>query len=273
MSGFIAQLFDICFTIFGIKFDIGNIAKTVVDLCKWNKITSTELWSMAKTLNEIFVPIGISLLTMFFMIDLIKKMMEVDRISWERVAMSIVRMLIFKTLILHSYQLLNSIMSIANDSLLTVLNKLGGTTALPSLTKQIADVIDSMDGFLAEVMMAVLVVMLYLPMMGTLIGVIVQILQRLGKLLLSFCTAPIPLGIGVWEDGSGVGKKFIMSVVALGLEAILIVICVYIYSKGIGSLKHANALSTMIGIMTLNGFLLAIISYMNQMAEKLTGGN
>lgn len=273
MGEFISKLFDISFKIFGIKFDIGNIAKTVTDLCNWNKITSTGIWSVAETLNSAMIPLGLSLLTIFFMIDLINKCMDVERFSWEKIAMSIVRMLIFKTLILHSYELLNSIMSVANDWLLITLDSLGGSGAIPSLTKQITKLIDGMDGFIAQILMAVFVIMLYLPMIGTLIGVIVQIIVRIAKIILSFAIAPIPLGIGYWEDGASVGKKFIMTVIAYGLEAILIVILVYIYGKGLSTLGKANALSMMIAIMTLNGFLLAAIMMMNQLAEKWTGGN
>ena len=272
MGDLIANLFDISFKLFGMSFDLGNLAQTVINLCTWSKITSTSIWSMAQTLNSAIVPLGLSLLTLFAMIDLIKKTMEVDRVSWERVAMSLIRFLIFKMFITNSYAFLSSIMTIGSEWIGTVVSSLGGAGSVISLADQIKELINQ-GNIIDQLVMACAVLLLYLPMMGTLVGVVVQILIRVGKIILHFAFAPVPLAIGTWEDGAGTGKKFIMSSVALALEGLLIVVCAYIYSKGLSSLADANAISKMIAIMVMNGFFMAIVAMLSNLAEKWTGGN
>ena len=95
---------------------------------------------------------------------------------------------------------------------------------------------------------------------------------RIGKLILSFAFSPIPIAIGTWEDGQNVCKRFIMSTIALGIEASMIVVATAIYSLSLSTLSDASSISSMIAIMFLNGFLMAMISMTSNMAEKWTGG-
>lgn len=272
MGELISFLFDISFKLFGITFDLGNLAKTVIDLCTWSKITSTTLWSMARTLNSAIIPLGLSLLTLFAIIDLIKKAMEVDRISWERIVISFVRFMIFKMFIVNSYEFMSTIMTIGSDWVATIVQSLGGTNGTLSLAEEIKDIVNE-GNIINNIIMAGAVLLLYLPMIGTLVGVVVQIFMRVAKVILHFAFAPVPLAVGTWEDGAGVGKKFIMSTVALSLEALMIVVCSYIYSMGLSSIADANAISKMIAIMTLNGFFMVIVGLLSNLAEKWTGGN
>ncbi len=265
-------LFGISFNIFGITFDLNNLAATVTNLCNWNTISSTTLWSLAQSLHSVIVPFGLSLLTLFAMLDLLKKAMEVERLTWERVAMAIVRFLIFKMLIENSFRLLTAIMAISNDILTRALSALGSLGSSPSLSEMVAGLFDGL-GIIDTVIMVALLLLLYLPLIGTVVGVIVQVFVRIAKLILHFAYAPIPLAVGTWEDGVGVGKRFIMSTAALGVEALLIVACVQIYSMGMSQISNANAVSTMVAIMLLNGFLMFMISLTNQLAEKWTGGS
>ncbi|MFR5329315.1 MAG: hypothetical protein ACLTFV_24400 [[Clostridium] innocuum] len=109
------SLMDIAFSLFGFDIDIGNLGLTAKGLCDWTKISSSEFGTIAETLNGAFVSVGLQLLTVFVMIDLIKKAMEIDRISWERIVMSVARFLIFKMLITYSYEFLNMIMKIGQQ--------------------------------------------------------------------------------------------------------------------------------------------------------------
>ena len=86
--GEIAQsLLDIAFSLFGFNIDLGNMGLTAKEFCDWNTITASEFGTLAEILNSAFVSLGLNLLTVFVMIDLIKKAMEIDRISWERIIM------------------------------------------------------------------------------------------------------------------------------------------------------------------------------------------
>ena len=110
MADLIESLFKISFTILGIKIDIGDFVGTIRSLCNWTTITNTSIWDIASKLHTLIVPLGLSLLTLFFLLDLAKKAMEVERLSWERIVFSFIRFLIFKMLIENSFQLMTSIM-------------------------------------------------------------------------------------------------------------------------------------------------------------------
>ena len=63
------------------------------------------------------------------MINLIKKSMEIDRISWERVTMSFVSFLLLKYFIMNGYTFLSTIMNIVNDIFITVSNALSNNNS------------------------------------------------------------------------------------------------------------------------------------------------
>lgn len=79
--------------------------------------------------NDCIVPVALSLLILFFMINLIKKAMEVERISWERVAMSCVAFLLLKYFIMNGYSFMSAIMNIVNDIFVSVTNVLSNNNS------------------------------------------------------------------------------------------------------------------------------------------------
>ena len=272
MAKLIENLFKISFKILGFKIDISDFVGTVRSLCNWNTISKTTIWTLATKIHTIIVPIGLSLLTLFFLIDITKKVMDYERMSWERIVFTCIRFLIFKMLIENSFELLSSIMTITNDILTKVTATISSTGTLPNLSTQMGDLVRNAGGIIDRSFMGIIILILYIPFMGTMIGVLVQVFLRIGKLILSFAFSPIPIAIGTWEDGQNVCKRFIMSTIALGIEASMIVVASGIYSLALSTLTDAGSISTMIAIMFLNGFLMALISLTSNMAEKWTGG-
>ena len=131
----------------GFDIDIGNLGLTAKGLCDWTKISSSEFGTIAETLNGAFVSVGLQLLTVFVMIDLIKKAMEIDRISWERIVMSVARFLIFKMLITYSYEFLNMIMKIGQQFMNILLRTVNyQTSAGTSIGATIGDMINNEIG-------------------------------------------------------------------------------------------------------------------------------
>ena len=62
-----------------------------------------------------------------------------------------------------------------------------------------------------------------------------------------------------------------MSIIALGFEASMIVVATAIYSLALSTLTDAGSISSMVAIMFLNGFLMAMISMTSTMAERWVG--
>lgn len=287
MFGEIAEaLMDIAFSIFGFDIDIGNLGLTAKGLCDWTKISSSEFGTIAETLNGAFVSVGLQLLTVFVMIDLIKKAMEIDRISWERIVMSVARFLIFKMLITYSYEFLNMIMKIGQQFMNILLRTVNyQTSAGTSIGATIGDMINNAEGleliinFTPAIMFMVFIV-IYLPLIGTFVMCIAQIFSRVVKIVLAFAFAPIPIAIGTWEDGSGTGKRFIMNAVALAFEGLVMILCVHIYALGLSDMQSGlmvqgnnwgECLGCMIGILLMNGILTTALTTSSQLAEKWSG--
>lgn len=289
--GSIAQaLLDIAFTLFGFHVDLGNLGLTAKEMCDWETISNSTLGTIAENLNGAFISLGLNLLTIFVMIDLIKKAMEIDRVSWERIAMSMVRFLIFKMLITYSYEFLNMIMKVGQqfmNQLLLTLNY--DSSSAYSIGEVIGEMIDQAEGGITipiinwsimPLILFVVFLLIYLPMIGTFVMVIAQIFSRVIKIVITFSFAPIPLAIGTWEDGTGAGKRFIMNSVALAFEGLIMILCVHIYSLGVQDLNmgtigpdasFGQGVGCMIGILLLNGVLATALNSSTQLTEKWVG--
>lgn len=272
MAGLIEKIFKIAFTVLGFNIDFGNFVGTVRNLCNWNTITSTTIWSLASSLHSVVVPVGLSLLTLFFMIDLLKKVMDFERLTWERIVFICIRFFIFKMLLENSFQLLSAIMNISNELLIKITSTIGSSTSIPDLASQMGDLVRDAGNMIDRGFMGIVILIMYIPFMGTLVGILVQIFLRIGKLILNFAFSPIPIALGAWEDGTSVCKRFFMSTISLGVEASMIVVATAIYSMALSSLSNAGNISTLIAIMFLNGFLMALISMTSNLADKWTGG-
>ena len=122
MDGIIRLLYSFKFRVFGVELDSGNLISSVQKLTNFSSVQNINIWSIGKTVNDVIVPIALSLLILFFMINLIKKAMEVERISWERIVMSVVSFLLLKYFIQNGYTFLSTIMNIVNDIFISVTN-------------------------------------------------------------------------------------------------------------------------------------------------------
>lgn len=129
MDGIIRILYSFKFNVFGVELDSGNLIGSVQKLTNFSNVQNINIWSIGKTVNDCIVPVALSLLILFFMINLIKKSMEVERISWERVAMSFVSFLLLKYFIMNGYTFLSTIMNIVNDIFITVTNALSNSSS------------------------------------------------------------------------------------------------------------------------------------------------
>lgn len=129
MNEIIRILYNFKFTILGIEIDSGNLIGTVEKLTNFSDVQGINIWSIGKTVNDIIIPIALSILILFFMINLIKKAMEVDRISWERIAMSFIAFLLLKYLIMNGYSFMSAIMNIVNDIFISITNVLSNNNS------------------------------------------------------------------------------------------------------------------------------------------------
>lgn len=275
MDEIIRLLYSFKFTVFGIEIDSGNLIGTVEKLTNFSNIKGINIWSIGKTVNDVIIPIALSLLILFFIINLIKKSMEVERISWERVVMAFVSFLLLKYFIQHGYDFLSSIMNITNDIFISITHVIGNSNSSINIADTLINAVP--DGFVDSIMTYGLYLILFIPFMTTIVQILTQIFLRVVKLILCFAFAPIPIALAADDEGRGKAIQYFLFSASVGLEAVIIYLATNIYSIGLAGLSSTvgstNAISTIVAMLFLNGMYLAVIQYASQFAEKLTGGH
>ncbi len=144
MDGIIRLLYSFKFSVFGVEMDSGNLIGSVQKLTNFSSVQSINIWSIGKVVNNVIVPIALSLLILFFMINLIKKAMEVDRISWERIA------ILLKYFIQNGYTFLSTIMNIVNDIFVNVTNAISNSNSSINIADTLINAVP--DGFVDSIM-------------------------------------------------------------------------------------------------------------------------
>lgn len=275
MDGIIRILYSFKFTVFGIEIDSGNLIGTVESLTNFTNVQGINIWSIGKTVNDVIVPIALSLLILFFMINLIKKSMEVERMSWERVVMAFVSFLLLKYFIQHGYDFLIAIMNITNDIFISVTEVISNTNSTINIADVLIDAVP--DGFVDSIMTYGLYLILFIPFMTTIVQILTQIFLRVIKLILCFAFSPIPIALAADDEGRGKAIQYFLFAASVGIEAVIIYIATNIYAIGLQGLSSTvdstNAISTIVAMLFLNGMYLAVIQYSSQFSEKLTGGH
>ena len=275
MDGIIRILYSFKFSVFGITLDSGNLINSVNSLTNFSNVQNINIWSIGKTVNNVIVPIALSLLILFFMINLIRKSMEVERISWERVVMSFVSFLLLKYFIQHGYDFLTAIMNITNDIFVSITNAISNSNSSINIADTLINAV--LDGFIDSIMTYGLYLILFIPFMTTIVQILTQIFLRVIKLIFCFAFSPIPIALAADDEGRGKAIQYFLFSASVGLEAVIIYLATNIYAIGLAGLSSTvgstNAISTIVAMLFLNGMYLAVIQYASQFAEKLTGGH
>ena len=150
MDAIIRILYSFKFNVFGIELDSGNLIGTIHSLTNFSSVQNINIWSIGRTVNDCIVPVALSILILFFIINLIKKSMEVDRITWERIAISFVVFFILKYFIQNGYTFLSSIMNIVNDIFITISNAISNSNTSINIADTLINAVP--DGFVDSIL-------------------------------------------------------------------------------------------------------------------------
>lgn len=275
MDLLIRALYSFKFTVFGITLDSGNLIGTIKSLTNFTEVKNINIWSIGQTVNDAIVPIALSILVLFFMINLIKKSMEVERISWEKVVMSFVSFFLLKFFIMNGYEFLTTIMNVINEIFVTITNVISNENVNINIADTLINAVP--DGFVDSIMTYGLYLILFIPFMTTIVQILTQIFLRIVKLIMCFAFAPIPIALAADDDGRSKAIQYFLFTASVGIEAIIIYLATNIYAIGLNGLSSTvgstNAISTIVAMLFLNGMFLAVIQYGSQFAEKITGGH
>lgn len=276
MQSIIKWLYSWHFELFGIKFSTDDLSETITSMCDFSKVRGNSLYSMGCILNGLIVPLGISLLTLFFMISFIKMVQEgVEKITWERVTFKGIIFFVIEFLIAHSYEILTAILNILNKTFLQIQHSLDiNLTETDGLgvASMLNNIIEKAD-FIDSIMYFAVFLILAIPFNATIIMIITQVFTRIVKLMCCITFSPIPIAMGIEGDTfRGKAISYLTYTAAIGCEAILIYIGLYVYTLGFKGIAEIDGpITTVIALLFLNGIFSAVISFGSQFCEKLFG--
>lgn len=269
----ISSIYKIDVKLFGINFSTDDMYGTIASLTNFDKTKSLSIYTIGKTINELVVPVALSLLTLFFMISLIKRFTEIEKVGWERVLLWGCYFFLIKVFVQRSYSLLTTIMGIVNNIYVDVSNALSVGSGVSSISQNVANAFKNYTS-LGNILFGILLyVILAIPFIGSIIQIWAQVLLRVVKLMLCMAFSPIPLAMAVeGETYRGKAISYFMYAAGVGFESIVILLGSWIYTQGLSSVsKMTNAFPQIIGVLVMNALFVAIIQLSHEFSERIFG--
>lgn len=268
----IASLFSVSFKFFDTTVNIGDLSGSIealMGLGFTNSGTYGSLWGMGSTLYNILQPIALSLLTLFFIMDLFTLMRDVNQITWERVVMKAIKGIAVYAVITNLRYLLTALIAIVRGVYNSRTMITGGSG---SSTISLADAIQAAFNPLSlmeEIVGMVVMFFLFAAYIGTAIAAVVSVFQRFIRLIFLYGISPIPVALLSFAPTAQAGKRFFQVFIATLFEAVLIYVLLQIYNLGLSGLSSVTGGSGVLtGIPEIIGFGLSISVY----NALLTGG-
>lgn len=268
----IASLFSVSFKFFDTTVNIGDLSGSIealMGLGFTNSGTYGSLWGMGSTLYNILQPVALSLLTLFFIMDLFTLMRDVNQITWERVVMKAIKGIAVYAVITNLRYLLTALIAIVRGVYNSRTMITGGSG---SSTISLADAIQAAFNPLSlmeEIVGMVVMFFLFAAYIGTAIAAVVSVFQRFIRLIFLYGISPIPVALLSFEPTAQAGKRFFQVFIATLFEAVLIYVLLQIYNLGLSGLSSVTGGSGVLtGIPEIIGFGLSISVY----NALLTGG-
>lgn len=269
----ISGIYKIDVKLFNINFSTDDMYGTIASLTNFDKTKTLSIYTIGKTINELVVPVALSLLTLFFMISLIKRLTEIEKVSWERVLLWGCYFFLVKSFVQRSYSLLTTIMGIVNNIYVDISNALSVGSGVSSISQNVANAFKNYTS-LGNILFGILLyVILAIPFIGSIIQIWAQVLLRVVKLMLCMAFSPIPLAMAVeGETYRGKAISYFMYAAGVGFESIVILLGSWIYTQGLSSVsKMTNAFPQIIGVLVMNALFIAIIQLSHEFSERIFG--
>ena len=246
----------------GINGQVAEIAGTVGTTPQaWN----ASVFNMIKTLSDnVIVPIAGAILTFVMCYELIQ--MVIDRNSFHDFETFTFMKWVVKTaigvlLLSHTWDIVMGIFEVAQN----VVSAAAGTI-ITNTDLNIANVITDLEAGLQSMEIGPLFGLWFQSMLVGIISwimticIFVVVYGRIMEIYLVTSVAPIPFATMGNREWSQIGQNYLRSLLALGLQAVLIIICVAIYAVLVHSIAVdtdvVKALWTCIGYTVLLCFTL-----------------
>lgn len=268
------------FTILGLHVQMADPGTTIKNMLTFQSLSNSNggstLFGIAKSINSGVNALAMSFLVLFFLMDLIElTLREAERITWERVMFSFIKMFFWKALCDNSYDLMTSALEVG-DSVYKIVGKSSDKSDVTSIIQVMAKELDK-GGVIEQMMGFVVSIIGVLLILGTGTAAIVTVLSRVFRIIVYIAFAPLPLSMCANEQTSHTGKRYVMNAFALGIEAAIMLLMCKIYTTAAGTLYDNltkmphTMLSIIFGVSFLNSAFAAALGGASQMSREILG--
>jgi len=259
----IDQLFN------GLNADIG----TIVDIITRPQSSIPGLWNMVEGIFSCILPIGYSLLTLFFMLDFFNKTITFKVTKIENIIKILIRVILAKVIMESSFELLNFIYQAISDLISLVYNS-------PATIQTVIDIEalrTQLEGMGTLELIMYQVKLMPMNFVMSIVKIFIQVIcyGRIIEIYIYTALAPLPLATMPNEEYSNTAKRFIQQYISVCLQGIVILIATMSFSGLVDTIVVAagseNTEIGLWGMITVSIVLLYTLSQSKNWAKQIVG--
>ncbi|MDR2940501.1 MAG: hypothetical protein LBV08_09310 [Clostridiales bacterium] len=243
------------------------------------RISEISESAVVESVLSITIPIGISLMVLFFMLDFAAKCINPDWITLPNISLFMVKAVAFKYVVTNSKDILNIVFQIAMNIFNNVSDP-GNYLGDPRLATGIAAVVGAVEA-VEEDLFSVFTLVLYglgifvigLILFGSFIMIVFTLLSRVIEMFILQAVSPIPLSTLVSDGNSAIGKRFLQNYAACCLQNTVIFLTLRLFDELTEIISGLSSLEGYQFILFIFGYLCmaAIVGKSGSLAKMVTG--
>ncbi|WMJ77851.1 hypothetical protein RBQ61_02685 [Sedimentibacter sp. MB35-C1] len=251
---------------------LNDIIQGAVDLVT-NPIDSMEgIWDVVSSVHNAILPMGYSLLTLFFLLGFMNKSLSFRIIRIEDIIRLILKMIIAKAVMEKSFELLNMVYGIATDLILKVDFSVASIKIVD--TAALAEQIDKMN-FIERIVFQTQFTPISIVSFILNLMVFVICYGRIVEICIFTAVSPIPIATLSSEEYAGTAKGFFRHYFAICLHGLIIVIICMIFG-GLAQTLIGAADTSDFGVgmsISLSIMLIYVLSKSESWARQIMGAH
>lgn len=238
----------------------------IIAIVTQNPQEMTFAWEIIQRIYDLFLPVGYSLIALFFMISFLKQSTEFHNVSMERTAALVVKLVIVKLVMDNSFELILAIFNFTNAILSGVSTSVGEIPIFD--LSELEEITSGMSGMNKLVFQSKM--MIYsLIMTGSSLIVTMISYGRFIEMFVLTAFAPLPLSTLVSDEVSPTVKRYFQELLAVCLQGVVIMGIVLIYSGFAKEFFYAEM--GLWGMVTSSLILAMMMFKSGGLARKITG--
>ncbi len=254
--------------------NLNETLQTAVDLATNTTESVSGIWDVISNVHEVILPMGYSLLTLFFLLGFMNKTLSFRIIRIEDIIKLILKLIIAKVVMEKSFELLNMVNGMITALIYEVDYSSVGTIKIVD-TAALASQIEDM-GFIDRILFQIQFTPISIANFFISKMVFVICYGRIIELCLFTAVSPIPIATLSSEEYAGTAKRFFQHYIGICLHGLIIVLICVIFGglaqTLVGNVGEDADFGVWISI-TLSITLLLVLSKSATWAKQIVGVN